>query len=118
MRIVALVLVTAVAGCATVRPESPPQPLDVRFTNNRDAVKSCTMLGLIDSSDKTNGGAVSQMPAERNASRRLQNEAARLGANMVLVSEAPPGMSQEHGPMGPLMLGEAYRCARPRDARA
>jgi uncharacterized protein YbjQ (UPF0145 family) len=112
MRTLAVVFAIAVVGCATGRRESLPQPRDVRFTNSRDVVKSCTMLGLIDSSDKTNGGVVTQMPAERNALRRLRNEAARLEANTVLVNEAPPGMSQEHTRDGTLMQGEAYRCAR------
>ena len=73
-------------------------------------VKGCTMLGLIDSSDKTNGGAVTQMPAERDPYRRMRNEAARLEANTVLLNEAPEGMSGQHGPSGTLMQGEAYRC--------
>ena len=66
------------------------------------------MLGVIDSSDKTNGGSVTQMPVERDAHRRLQNEAARLGANTVLLTASPVGMASTSA-----AYGEAYSCTHP-----
>jgi hypothetical protein len=119
MRTRIVLLALAVSGCSPARPTAvaAPQPQDVRLTNSRDAVKGCTMLGVIDSGDKTNGGAVTQTPVERDHRRRLQNEAARLEANTVLVNEAPLGMSGQNSPGGTLLYGEAYRCSRSNPVR-
>jgi hypothetical protein len=107
MRALAVVIAFTLSGCARTQTQSAPAPQAIRFTNSREAVRSCTSLGLIDSSDKTNGGTVSQTPVERDRYRRLQNEAARLGANIVLVAEAPQGMLRDASRID----GEAYKCA-------
>ena len=70
------------------------------------------MLGVIDSEDKSNGGTVTQTPDERYASRRLQIEAARLQANLVLIGETPTGMEGNNTRRGRVIQGEAYRCER------
>lgn len=117
MRAHVVVLAAAIAGCAPAPSASAPQPQNVGFTNNREAVKGCTMLGVIDSGDRTNGGSVAQSAAERDPYRRLQTEAVRLQANIVLLNEAPTGMSLENKPGGPLIVGEAYRCSRSNPVR-
>jgi Domain of unknown function (DUF4156) len=113
MRALAVAFAVAIAGCASARPSATTQARDVRFTKGRDSVKGCTVLGVIDAGDKTNGGAVTQMPVERDPFRRLQNEAARLDGNTVLLNEVPVGMTGNNGPSGVLISGEAFRCARP-----
>jgi len=105
MRALAVILIVAVSACAKARPATTAQ--EVRFTTGRDAVSGCTPLGLIDSSDKTNGGTVSQVPVERDRYRRLRNEAVRLGANIVLLLDTPRGMTDGNNQLE----GEAYKCA-------
>ncbi|HEV7991385.1 MAG TPA: DUF4156 domain-containing protein [Gemmatimonadaceae bacterium] len=103
MRLFAVVFAASVVGCASTHPTPAPQA--VRITNSRDVVKYCNSLGLVESNDKTNGGAVTQMPVERDRYRRLQNEAAKLGADMVLLQESTPGMQTDNE-----LRGEAYKC--------
>ncbi len=107
MRALAVVVVLTVSGCATSH--RTPAPQAVRFTNSRDVVRDCTSVGIVDSSDKSNGGTVDQMSVEQDRYRRLRNEAARLGANVVLLPESPSGMTS-----GSLVNGEAYKCPVPR----
>jgi hypothetical protein len=106
MRALAVVVALTVSGCATS--QRTPAPQAVRFTVNRDAVSGCTSVGIIDSSNKPNEGTVEQMPVEQDRYRRLRSEAARLGANVVLLPESPTGMTS-----GSLVNGEAYKCPRP-----
>ena len=90
------------AACVTTR--LTPEGQQVRVTTNQDAVKGCTLIGNVESSDKMNGGMVGQMAAEENANRRLKNDAAKMGANVVLFTNSTTGMS------GSRVRGEAYRC--------
>ena len=106
MRALAVVFVLTVSGCATSH--RTPAPQAVRLTNNRDVVRGCSSVGIIDSSEKSNEGTVDQIPVEQERYRRLRNEAARLGANVVLLSENPSGMTS-----GSLVNGEAYKCPLP-----
>ena len=106
MRALAIVVVLTVSGCATS--QRTPAPQAVRFTNNRDAVRECTSVGTIDSSDKSNEGTVDQKSVEQERYRRLRNEATRLGANIVLLAENPSGLTS-----GSLVSGEAYKCPLP-----
>ena len=106
MRALAVVVALAVTGCAASH--RTPAPQAVRFTNMRDVVRGCTSVGIIDSSDKSNEGTADQMPVEQDRYRRLRNEAARLGANVVLLPESPSGMTS-----GSLVNGEAYKCPLP-----
>ena len=103
MRALAVVVVLTVSGCATS--QRTPAPQAVRFTNNRDVVSGCTSVGIVDSSDKSNEGTAGQVPVEQDRYRRLRNEAARLGANVVLLAENPSGMTSRSQ-----VSGEAYKC--------
>ena len=107
MRALAVVVALAISGCATTHSTPALQPQEIRITNGRQAVSGCTSLGLIDSSDKTNGGTVTQTPVERDPVRRLRNEAARLGANIVLLLDTPRGVTNGDNKLE----GEAYKCA-------
>lgn len=106
MRALAVVVVLTVSGCATSH--RTPAPQAVRFTNSRDAVKRCTSVGIIDSSDKSNEGTADQVSREQEHYRRLRSEAARLGANVVLMAENPSGMTSRS-----LVNGEGYKCPLP-----
>jgi hypothetical protein len=106
MRAFAVVVLIIGSGCATAHPTPAPQA--VRFTSSREVVRGCTSLGIVDSSDKTQGGTVDQVPVEQDRYRRLRNEAARLGANLVLLPEAPGGLTS-----GSQVNGEAYKCPLP-----
>jgi hypothetical protein len=106
MRALAVVVVLTVSGCATSH--RTPAPQAVRFTNSRDGVSGCTSVGIVDSNDNSNEGTVDQVPVEQDRYRRLRNEAARLGANVVLLSENPSGMTS-----GSVVNGEAYKCPLP-----
>jgi hypothetical protein len=119
MRASLAVLTVAIAGCAQTHP-SPDivQPQDVRFISGREALAGCAMLGVIDSRDLSNGGTNTSMPDERNHFRRLQNEAAKLSANVVLLTDTPAGMNAANIPGGAVRPGEAYRCERPVGGRA
>ena len=76
---------------------------------SRDAVKDCVPLGVVDASDDVSGGTAAEVrPAEPDAVRRVRAAAARAGANMVLLSDTPTGMSS-----GTQLRGEAYKCSRP-----
>lgn len=104
-RLVPIVAFAATSGCVTTR--LTPEAELVRVTANAEAVKGCTLLGNLEASDKLNGGMAGQMAAEENANRRLRNDAAKLGANTVLLSSSTTGMS------GSRARGEAYKCPDP-----
>jgi hypothetical protein len=113
MRAPLFVMAVAIAGCGQTHPSpGTVQPQDVRFTTGREAVARCTMLGVIDSRDQSNGGTNNSAPDERNHYRRVQNEAAKLGANTVLLTDTPVGMNAENTAGGAVRHGEAYRCER------
>lgn len=98
----AVASVIAVAGCVTT--QLTPGGQRVRVTPNPDVVRGCTYLGPIESSDLMNGGMIGQSAAEENANRRLRNDAAKMGANVVLVSTSTTTTS------GSRVRGEAYGC--------
>jgi uncharacterized protein YbjQ (UPF0145 family) len=98
--VVSLALLSA---CVTTH--LTPEAEKVRVTTNPEAVRGCKLLGNIEASDKMNGGMVGQMAAEENANRRLRNDAAKLGANVVLMGSSTTGMS------GSRARGEAYACS-------
>ena len=103
MRGAVLFLLVVLAACVTTH--LTPEGEAVRVTSNPETVKGCTSLGEIAADDKMNGGMIGQMAAEENANRRLRNDAAKLGANTVLLASSTTGMS------GSRVRGEAYRCA-------
>lgn len=91
-------------GCVTTR--VTPAGENVRITSNPEAVRGCAFLGNVKSTDRMNGGILGQVAAEENASRRLQNAAAEMGANTVFMTAETTGMS------GAVKRGEAYRCGQ------
>jgi hypothetical protein len=95
-----LALLTMV-GCSSLTPEGSA----VRITSNPDVVKGCKFIGQVEGSDHMNGGLLGQGAAENNATVRLQNEAAAMGANTVFLSRSSTGFS------GSSQLGEAYSCS-------
>lgn len=97
-----LFALSLVTGCVTT--QLTPEAQAVRVTTNADAVKNCKYIGAVDGSDRMNGGMVGQMAAEENANRRLRNNAAKMGANVVLMATSTTGMS------GSRERGEAYAC--------
>lgn len=93
------------AGCVTT--QLTPAAERVRVTSNAAALKECKLIGNVDASDRMNGGMLGQMAAEENASRRLRNKAAEMGANTVLLVSSTTGMS------GSRSRAEAYACPLP-----
>ena len=89
---------------ACVRAKLTPEGERVRLTTNQEAVKGCKLVGPIESSDKMNGGLFGQGAAEETAARRIRNDAAKMGANVVLYVSTATSMS------GSRMRGEAYAC--------
>jgi hypothetical protein len=81
-----------------------PEAKLVRVTSNVEAVTECSLLGEVKGADHFNGGIIGQGAAEENAYRMLKNNAAKMGANTVLVSTGSVGMS------GARQRGEAYKC--------
>lgn len=100
-----IVLLLPLAACVTTR--LTPEAEKVRVTTNQEAVKGCKLVGPVESSDKMNGGMIGQVAAEENANRRIRNDAAKLGANVVLFVNSTTGMS------GSRVRGEAYACSEP-----
>jgi len=107
MRVLHVVVAVTIAGCASAHPSPSTQTVGV--TMSRDAVKGCTPLGVVDASDNvSSGGTADRMPLGQESTRQLRAAAARVGANMLLLSENPTGMTN-----GNQVRGEAYKCARP-----
>lgn len=100
-----MIALALASGCVTTR--LTPEAERVMVTTNVEAVRGCTLLGNVDASDRMNGGMVGQMAAEENATRRLKNKAAEMGATHVLFMSSTTGMS------GSRTRGEAYKCAVP-----
>jgi uncharacterized protein YbjQ (UPF0145 family) len=96
-------LLALASACVTTH--LSPEGERVRVTTNAEAVRGCKLLGNIEASDRMNGGMMGQMAAEENANRRLRNDAAKLGANVVLMASSTTGMS------GSRARGEAYACS-------
>jgi len=109
MRALQIVVAVTMVGCVSTRPSPPAQTVGV--TMSRDAVKGCAPLGVVDASDNvSSGGTSDRRHAESDANRQLRAAAARLGANMLLLSDNPIGMSRDSTKVA---RGEAYKCARP-----
>lgn len=100
--LIAVVLVLMCTACVTTK--LTPAGQSVRVTSNPDAVKGCQLLGPVVGKDRMNGGTMGQGAAEENAHRRLQNAAAEMGADTVLLVTVDTGTS------GSIQRGEAYRC--------
>ena len=97
-----LLLLGLLVGCVTT--QLTPAGRAVRLTSNPEAVSGCRLVGEIEGKDRVNGGMLGQGAAEENATRRLKNKAAEMGANVVLLTTSSAGMG------GARMLGEGYLC--------
>jgi uncharacterized protein YbjQ (UPF0145 family) len=100
-----LVVLVGLSACVTTH--LTPEAERVMVTTNVEAVRGCKLLGDIDASDRMNGGMIGQMAAEENATRRLKNKAAEMGATHVLFTSSTTGRS------GSRTRGEAYQCTAP-----
>ena len=87
-----------VTNCTT---KLTPEAQAIRLTSNQDAIKGCDPLGQVTGTDNLNSSGKS----EENAHRRMQNAAAKLGANVVLIESA-----MSRGANGATVRGEAYKC--------
>ena len=76
----------------------------VRVTSNSDVVRPCRFIGEVKGADHMNGGLAGQGAAEENATRRLKNAAATMGANTVYLVTSTTNTS------GSIVRGEAYAC--------
>ena len=100
--VLAVTATLTLCSCVTARLTAAGNA--VRLTSNPDVVRTCQYLVNIEGSDYMNGGALGQQAANENATRRLLNKAAEIGADTVMISVAATGFS------GAVMRGEAYRC--------
>ena len=96
---------TIIAGC--VYATLTPQGEGVRITANPEAVRGCELVGPVEGGDGWNGGIVGQRAAEQNAVIHLRNNAAELGADVVLM------VTDLTGPSGSTQRGEGYDCGSP-----
>jgi hypothetical protein len=106
MRALQVVVAVTIVGCVSSHPGPPVQT--VAITTNRDGVKGCRSLGVVDASDNpSDRRSTDNTPPEGFATAQLRVAAARLGANVLLMNESPTGMRA-------LMReqGEAYVCER------
>lgn len=99
-----LLLAVALGGCVHV--QVTPKAESVRLTSNAEEVQGCQLVGHVEGRDRLNGGILGQRAAEENAQRALRNNAARMGANTVLVVSGTTGMT------GSRQQGEAYACSQ------
>lgn len=99
---IGVLAVTITCSCVTTR--TTPAGQAVRITSNPEIVRGCAFLGEVVGKDRMNGGLLGQGAAEENATRRVKNTAAEMGADTVLISTSTTGFS------GSTIRGEAYRC--------
>jgi len=92
-------LVLPLASCVVLTPEGQK----VRVTSDSTVVHECTYLGPIEGRSSW-GGYAGQSTGEKNSMAKLQNAAAKTGADTVLLVTSHTGMG------GSQQLGEAYRC--------
>jgi Domain of unknown function (DUF4156) len=94
MRFLAILTVASISasllGCALT--QLSPNGREVRITEKPDVVKNCKLIGPVKGEDHLNGGIYGQVDAEVNATRRLQNAAASMGADTVLLSTSETGL--------------------------
>lgn len=93
---------TALASCVTTKLNE--RSASVQITANAEAVRGCRYVGEVHAADRMNGGLFGQDAAEENTYRRMRNQAAELGASIVLLHRAETGYN------GASARGEAYAC--------
>jgi hypothetical protein len=89
-----------IGGCAHT-PEAPPR--EVRFVTEREMVNGCVNLGRVTGSSAY-GGISGQQLGKVRAEAEMRDNAARLGADVVLVHSSSGGF------WGADSSGDAYRC--------
>ena len=80
-----------------------PQGQGVRVTSDPAVVHECTYLGSVQGRSSW-GGIAGQSTGEKNSMAKLQNGAAAMGADTVLLVTSHTGFG------GSQQRGEAYRC--------
>ena len=99
--LLALVLFT---GCRTTT-RLTPRAEAVRLTLNRDEVKGCRLVGNVEESTTRYLVYPGKGAAAENVQRQLRNDAAKMGANVIVVSSSTTGSTSVR------TRGEAYACA-------
>ena len=92
-----------VAGCARTR--LAPQATRVRLTLNHDEVRGCRLIGSVEASRRRYLWFPGKGASQESVSRQLRNDAARLGANVVVLTSSTTGMTRSES------RGQAYVCA-------
>ena len=92
-----IVLILALAGCVTARPDAQK----VRVTNNPEIVRPCTFLGNVRAMSILGSGGLGR----HNIEETLKQRTHELGGNVVYVVDQASG-DEEIGSA----TGEAYLC--------
>jgi uncharacterized protein YbjQ (UPF0145 family) len=95
------VLSFAVASCVSVTPAGR----SVRVTSDPAVVHGCTYIGAVQGRSSW-GGIAGQAQGEKNSMAKLQNRAAEMGADTVLL------VTSHSGGGGSQQRGEAYLCGQ------
>ncbi len=102
MKLIAVGLGLAVSSaCVSVTPAGEK----VRVTTSAEVVHECTYIGVVEGRSSW-GGYAGQSTGEKNSMAKLQNNAAAMGADTVLIVTSHSGMG------GSQQRGEAYRCLK------
>lgn len=96
----AILVAPALTSCATTLP--PPD--GVRMTSQIAHPENCELVGEVRGDNNLYGGYFMHDVAEKSANSQILQNAAKLGANTVLVEESTTGI------LGANMRGKAYRC--------
>ena len=99
-----LLALVLLAGCRTTTRLTPRAEL-VRVTLNHDEVKSCRLVGNLEESTPRYFVYPGKGTAAENVQRQLRNEAAKMGANVVVVSSSTTGSTRAR------TRAQAYACA-------
>ena len=102
-RLFVLLALVLLAGCRTTR--LTPRAELVRVTLNHDEVKSCRLVGNLEESTPRYFVYPGKGAAAENVQRQLRNEAAKMGANVVVVSSSTTGSTSAR------TRAQAYACA-------
>ena len=98
-----LLALVLLGGCARTR--LAPEARRVRVTLNRDEVRGCRLIGSVEASKRRYLWLPSQAAAQESVSRQLRNDAARMGANVVVIASSTSGMTRSHS------RGDAFACS-------
>jgi Domain of unknown function (DUF4156) len=103
LRPFALLVLALFAGCRTTT-RLTPRGEAVRLTLNKDEVKACRLIGNIEESTTRYFVYPGKGAAAESVQRQLRNDAAKMGANVVVVSSSTTGSTSVR------TRGEAYAC--------